>query len=232
MYWRWFHSETPFYMRAPGSSRTNYWSCDQLPPPCITYIHTWWNQLSTIQTLIPHSRYYIIGSVIIQSAIGTIEQLQLRHESTWQSTSVWQKKYCAQWQLKGSRCLTHDLCAIFIGFTQRDNCTIAIVNIIKTALVSEFIVQPTTLATQTRKITEITKNKQRDVQLIYGRDVTCNCSYTLSMMRGASLAKSITVRSTEVAAPLCPNYCTKSWDLLCRYWCTHKAEWRLPDCDP
>jgi len=27
-----------------------------------------------------------------------------------------------------------------------------------------------------RKITEITKNKQRDVQLIYGRDVTCNCS--------------------------------------------------------
>ena len=44
---------------------------------------------------------------------------------------VWQKKYCAQWQLKGSRCLTHDLCAIFVGFTQRDNCTIAIVNIIK-----------------------------------------------------------------------------------------------------
>jgi len=29
---------------------------------------------------------------------------------------------------------------------------------------------------ETRKITEITKNKQRDVQLIYGRDVTCNCS--------------------------------------------------------
>jgi len=41
------------------------------------------------------------------------------------------KKYCAQWQLKGSRCLTHDLCSIFIGFTQRDNCAIAIVNIIK-----------------------------------------------------------------------------------------------------
>ena len=41
------------------------------------------------------------------------------------------KKYCAQWQLKGSRCLTHDLCAIFIGFTQCDNCAIAIVNIIK-----------------------------------------------------------------------------------------------------
>ena len=55
------------------------------------------------------------------------------------------KKYCAQWQLKGSRCLTHDLCTIFIGFTQRDNCAIAIVNIIKlkfqAALVSEFIVQ-------------------------------------------------------------------------------------------
>jgi len=60
-----------------------------------------------------------------------IEQLQLRHENMWQSTSVWQKKYCAQWQLKGSRCLTHDLCAIFVGFTQRDNCAIAIVNIIK-----------------------------------------------------------------------------------------------------
>jgi len=41
------------------------------------------------------------------------------------------KNYCAQWQLKGSRYLTHDLCAIFIGFTQRDNCAIAIVNIIK-----------------------------------------------------------------------------------------------------
>jgi len=41
------------------------------------------------------------------------------------------KKYCAQWQLKGSRCLTHNLCAIFIGFTQHDNCAIAIANIIK-----------------------------------------------------------------------------------------------------
>jgi len=41
------------------------------------------------------------------------------------------KKYCAQWQLKGSRCLAHNLCAIFVGFTQRDNCTIATVNIIK-----------------------------------------------------------------------------------------------------
>ena len=169
-----------------------------------------------------------VDSIMELEVIGNsidIERLQLRHENTWQSTLT-------QRQLKGNRCLSHDLCAIFIGFTQRDNCAIAIVNIIKTALVSEFIVQPTTLATQTRKITEITKNKQRDVQLIYGRDVTCNCSYTLSMLRGASLAKSITVRSTEVAAPLCPNYCTKSWDLLCRYWCTHKAEWRLPDCDP
>ena len=40
------------------------------------------------------------------------------------------KKYCAQWQLKGSRRLTHNLCTIF-GFTQRDDCAIAIVNIIK-----------------------------------------------------------------------------------------------------
>jgi len=41
------------------------------------------------------------------------------------------KKYCAQWQLKGSRCLTHDLYAIFVGFTQYDNYAIAIVNILK-----------------------------------------------------------------------------------------------------
>ena len=87
-----------------------------------------------------------------------------------------EKKYCAQQQLKGIRCLTHNLCAIFIGFTQHDNCAIAMLKF-QAALVSEFIVQPTTLfATQTWKITEISKNKQRDVQLIYGRDVTCNCS--------------------------------------------------------
>ena len=30
------------------------------------------------------------------------------------------RKYCAQWQLNRSRCLTHDLCAVFTGFTQRD----------------------------------------------------------------------------------------------------------------
>jgi len=30
-----------------------------------------------------------------------------------------------------SRRLTHDLCAIFIGFTQCNNCAIAIINIIK-----------------------------------------------------------------------------------------------------
>ena len=41
------------------------------------------------------------------------------------------KKYCAQWQLNGSQCLTHDLCAIFIGSTQHNNCTIVTVNIIK-----------------------------------------------------------------------------------------------------
>ena len=29
------------------------------------------------------------------------------------------KKYCAQWQLNGSWCLTHNLCAIFTGSTQR-----------------------------------------------------------------------------------------------------------------
>ena len=42
------------------------------------------------------------------------------------------KKYCAQWQLNGSWCLTHNLCAIFTGSTQRDNCAIVTVNIIKT----------------------------------------------------------------------------------------------------
>ena len=41
------------------------------------------------------------------------------------------KMYCAQWQLNGSQCLTHGLCAIFTGFTQCDNCTIATVNIIQ-----------------------------------------------------------------------------------------------------
>ena len=54
-----------------GSSRTSYRSCDQLPPACITYMHL-------VNSIInhadfPHPRYYIIGSVIIQSAIGTIE---------------------------------------------------------------------------------------------------------------------------------------------------------------
>jgi len=39
------------------------------------------------------------------------------------------KKYCAQWQLKGNWGLTHNLYAIFIGFTQHNNCAIAIVNI-------------------------------------------------------------------------------------------------------
>ena len=41
------------------------------------------------------------------------------------------EKYCAQLLLNGSHCLTHDLGAIFIGFTQCDNCAIVIVNIIK-----------------------------------------------------------------------------------------------------
>jgi len=63
------------------------------------------------------------------SCCWCIEQLQLRHENTRQSTSVWQKKYCAQWQLKGSRCLTHDICEIFVGFTQRTNCAITIINL-------------------------------------------------------------------------------------------------------
>jgi len=31
------------------------------------------------------------------------------------------KKYCAQWQLNRSRCLTHDLGAVITGFTQHDN---------------------------------------------------------------------------------------------------------------
>ena len=42
------------------------------------------------------------------------------------------KKYCAQSQLNRSWCLTHNLCAIFTGSTQRNNCAIATVNVIKT----------------------------------------------------------------------------------------------------
>jgi len=42
------------------------------------------------------------------------------------------KKYCTQWQLNGIWCLTHNLCAIFTGSTQHDNCAIATFNITKT----------------------------------------------------------------------------------------------------
>jgi len=48
------------------------------------------------------------------------------------------KKYCAQQQLNGSQCLTHDFCAIFTGFTQHENCAIATVNLIKTFIPSFF----------------------------------------------------------------------------------------------
>ena len=52
-------------------------------------------------------------------------------------------------KIRGASPLDYDLCAILIGFTQRDNCPIAIVNIInlkfQAALVSEFIAQPSTL---------------------------------------------------------------------------------------
>ena len=90
------------------------------------------------------------------------------------------EKYCAHLQLKGSRCLTHNLCAIFIGFTQHNNCAIAIVNT-KKSLSSKLLLfsSCTTehyFAMQTRKITEITENKQRDLQLIHSCDVTCNHS--------------------------------------------------------
>jgi len=76
--------------------------------------------------------------------------------------------------------LTHNLCAIFTGCTQRNNCAIATVNIIKTEVpsFSRFWVHCTTdhsFAIQTPKITEITEKKQRDLQLIYGRDVNCKC---------------------------------------------------------
>jgi len=40
------------------------------------------------------------------------------------------KKDCAQQQLNGSWFLTHDLCAVFTGFTQDDNCAVVPVNII------------------------------------------------------------------------------------------------------
>ena len=87
-------------------------------------------------------------------------------QNAWQSTSVWQK-YCAQWQLNITRCLTHNLCAISIGFTQCDNCTIALYsNTIKAWVpsCSRFWVHCTTdhsFPMQTQKITEITENKQK-----------------------------------------------------------------------
>jgi len=88
------------------------------------------------------------------------------------------KKYCAQWQLNGSWCLTYNLCAIFTGSTQHDNCAIVTVNIIKTLVpsFSHFWVPSTTdhsFAIQTQKIT---KKKRRYLQLIYCRDINCKRS--------------------------------------------------------
>ena len=61
-----------------------------------------------------------------------IEHLQLRHKNVTKHFCV-AKKYCAQWQLNWSRCLTHDLCAKFSGFTQHDNCAIVTVNLISSS---------------------------------------------------------------------------------------------------
>jgi len=47
-----------------------------------------------------------------------IEWLQLCH-GNMTKLMCGKKKYCAQQQLNGSWCLTHDLCAIFTGFTAR-----------------------------------------------------------------------------------------------------------------
>jgi len=90
------------------------------------------------------------------------------------------KKYCAQWQLKGSRCLTPNVCTIFIGFTQRDNCTMVISYYIEhnKSLSSKLLSFLSSLysecsfVTQTWKITEITEKKL----LIYGHDLICNRS--------------------------------------------------------
>ena len=78
-----------------------------------------------------------------------------------------------------------NFCTISIGFTQHDNCTIAIVNIIKAEVpsCSHFWVYCTTehsFATQTQKMMEISRNKQRDLQLIYGRDITCKRSILIA----------------------------------------------------
>ena len=83
------------------------------------------------------------------------------------------KKYCAQWQRKGSRCLTHNLCAIFIGFNQRDNCAVAIVNIIKASVpsCSRFWVHCTTDHSFCHTDVEDNGDNQ---ELIYGRDVTAS----------------------------------------------------------
>ena len=52
---------------------------------------------------------------------------------------------------------------------------------------------------QTWKITEITKNEQRDLQLFYGRDITCNHSIieSLSLHFWVLLSHLVTMQSTN-----------------------------------
>ena len=55
---------------------------------------------------------------------------------------IWLNILCsmaAEWK----SCLPHNICAIFAGFTQHDNCAIA--TVFPASLVSEFTVQPITL---------------------------------------------------------------------------------------
>ena len=84
------------------------------------------------------------------------------------------KKYCAQWQLDGSRCLTHNLSAYIHWIYTVQYCTIATVNLkFQACLVSEFTVQPITLLPYRHGRW---RRKCRDLQLIYGCDVNCKHS--------------------------------------------------------
>ena len=101
--------------------------------------------------------YFSHGAVAITSP-----KKKNKKKKTHDKALLCGKKYCAQCQLKVSWCLTHNLCAISIGFIQCDNCAIALYsNTIKAC--SRFWVHGTcttehSFPMQTRKITE---NKQR-----------------------------------------------------------------------
>ena len=93
--------------------------------------------------------------------------------------------------MKGSQYLTDDLCVMFIGFTKQVYCAIIVVTIIEayvsTKLLSFHCTKDHSLATQTRKIMEITENKQRDLQWFSCDVVTCNHSIPITFWSSSLL---------------------------------------------